>query len=298
VTKIEKVFLPFDEKGKDPNDHGNDPDIWQKVEREPTALDQLRNLSATNRITEMEANLQNEEYIFPDLALSGQITLFYSWPNTGKTIFFLRFICDAIRDERVKAKDVFYINADDNYTGLYTKAKIADKHGFAMISPSEAGVLPQDILTMLATISAENDASGKVILLDTLKKFADMMSKNSQKDLYEILRRFNAKGGTALIAGHANKHKNAEGELVYEGTSDTMADVDCAYSMYRMTDAQEEVQIVEFRREKDPSTKKMAFTISKCWTALSGLTTTRRNRRWQHANTRNLKISMKPSGYL
>ena len=251
MTEISKVLLPADEKGNDPSDHRGDANIWQKVEREPKALDRLRHLSVTNRITEMEANLQNEEYIFPDLALSGQIALFYAWPNTGKTIFFLKFIRDAISDGRVKAEDVFYINADDSYKGLFTKAKLAKEIGFVMISPSEAGVSHQDILTMLVEISADDDASGKVILLDTLKKFADMMSKSSQADLYETLRRFITKGGTVILAGHANKHKNGEGKLVYEGTSDTMNDVDCVYSMYRMTDAQEETQIVEFRREKD-----------------------------------------------
>ena len=251
MTKITKVLLPADENGNDPSDHPSDPDIWDKVEREPTAIDQLRNLSATNRITEMEKNLQNEEYIFPDLALSGQITLFYAWPNTGKTIFFLKFIRDSIREKRVSAADVFYINADDSYRGLFTKAKLANEIGFAMISPAEVGVSPQDILTMLVAISTDDDASGKVVLLDTLKKFADMMSKRSQADLYETLRQFISKGGTVILAGHANKHKNAEGEIVYEGTSDTMNDVDCVYSIYRMTDAQEETQIVEFRREKD-----------------------------------------------
>ncbi len=127
----------------------------------------------------MEANMQNDTFIFPDLALSGQITLFYAWPNTGKTIFFLRFIRDAINERRVSGDDVFYINADDSYKGLVTKAKLAEEAGFAMISPSEANVKPQDILEMLAAISADNDAAGKVILLDTLKKFADMMSKRS-----------------------------------------------------------------------------------------------------------------------
>jgi hypothetical protein len=248
MSEIKKVLLPVDE---DSSGMRKSVNPWGEVEREPTALDRLKELSVTNRISEMEANMQKDTFIFPDLALSGQITLFYAWPNTGKTIFFLRFIRDAIHEGRVNGDDVFYINADDSYKGLFTKAKLAEKFGFDMISPSEANVKPQDILKMVSEIASEDDAAGKVILLDTLKKFADMMSKNSQAELYETLRRFNAKGGTAIIAGHANKHKSADGNLIYEGTSDTMNDVDCVYSMYRMSDPQEENQIVEFRREKD-----------------------------------------------
>jgi len=253
MTVIKEAILPRDELGSDSNDHRDDPEYLSKVEIvEPvTALDALLKLSSTNRLNEIEANLKNDVYVFQDLALSGQITLFYGWPNTGKTIFFLRFITDAIRDGRVQADKVIYVNADDSYTGLFTKTKIAAEYGFNMVSPAEAGVSPQAILEHLENIAEANQADGIVILLDTLKKFADMMSKRSQAELYLTLRKLIAKGGTVIIAGHANKHKDAEGNLIYEGTSDTMNDIDCAYSMYRMSVPEDEVQVVEFRREKD-----------------------------------------------
>jgi len=248
---ITTAVMPSDEKGNDAADHIHDKNYMQKIEYEPTPLEKLQKLSATNRIPEIEENLKNDMYIFPDLALSGQITLFYARPNTGKTIFFLRFLQDAIKDKRIDGKNVFYVNADDSYDGLYTKAKLAEQYGFNMVSPAEAGVAPQAILQLLENIAEAGQADGIVILLDTLKKFADMISKQSQANLYEVLRRVIAKGGTVIIAGHTNKHNDADGNLVYEGTSDTMNDVDCAYSMYRMSPADDEIQIVEFRREKD-----------------------------------------------
>jgi KaiC/GvpD/RAD55 family RecA-like ATPase len=247
---INSAIMHRSEEGNDTNDNRNDKGYLGRIKPEPTSLQKLLNLSATNRIIEMEANLKNDVYIFPDLALSGQITLFYAWSNTGKTLFFFRFIKDAITEGRIKAEDVIYVNADDSYKGLYTKVKLASEFGFNIISPQEAGVSPNEVLELLEAISKDNEADGKVIIIDTLKKFADMMSKRSQADLYENFRRFIAKGGTVIIAGHANKHK-VDGNLVYEGTSDTMNDVDCVYSMYRMSDPQDENQIVEFRREKD-----------------------------------------------
>ena len=138
--------LPKDEKGNDPNDHKDDKDYLEKIEMEPTALQRLLKLSATNRINEMEANLKNDVYIFPDIALSGQITLFYAWPNTGKTIFFLKFLRDAITQGLIQSEDVIYINADDSYQGLFAKTKLAKVYGFNMISPNEAGVTHQQIL--------------------------------------------------------------------------------------------------------------------------------------------------------
>jgi hypothetical protein len=251
MTRIKSAILPKSEFGNDPNDNKGDPEYVNKIKSEPTALEKLKRLSVTNRIDEMEANLRNDVFIFPGLALSGQITLFYAWPNTGKTIFFLRFIRDAIKSGQIIGADVFYINADDSYKGLFTKGKVAKEFGFEMISPSEAGKSPNEILDLLVEVSADDDAGGKIVLLDTLKKFADMMSKTSQAHLYEVLRRFTAKGGTVIIAGHANKHKNPDGNLVYEGTGDTKNDVDCVYAMYQLSDPQDEYQVVEFRREKD-----------------------------------------------
>ena len=131
---ITTAVMPSDEKGNDAADHIRDKNYMQKLEYELTPLQKLQKLSATNRISEIEENLKNDMYIFPDLALSGQITLFYARPNTGKTIFFLRFIQDAIKDKRIDGKNVFYVNADDSYDGLYEKAKLAEQYGFNLVS--------------------------------------------------------------------------------------------------------------------------------------------------------------------
>jgi len=253
MNSINDAVLPKTQEGNDPNDNRTDVNFLSKIEvnKPVSALSRLLELSSTNRLKEMEANLKNDVYIFQDLALSGQITLFYGWPNTGKTIFFLRFITDAIREGFIQPEKVIYVNADDSYKGLVTKSRIAAEYGFNMVSPAEAGKSPQDILNLLEAVAFENQAEGMVILLDTLKKFADMMNKQSQKELYLVLRKLIAKGGTVIIAGHANKHKDMDGNLVYEGTSDTMNDIDCAYAMYRISAPEDEIQTVEFRREKD-----------------------------------------------
>ena len=214
-----------------------------------TPFEKLKELSATNRIDEMKSNLENEYYVMDGMALDGQITLFYAKPNTGKTLIFMKLLIDGIEANKIKAADILYINADDGYRGLCTKTEIALQYGFEMIAPAEAGIAPADIITLLDEMANTNDAKGKIIVLDTLKKFADMMSKRDQANLYMVLRRLVAKNATVIIAGHANKHLDKDGNLVYEGTSDTMNDVDCAYSIYLMTEPSGDV-VVEFRREK------------------------------------------------
>jgi len=237
------------------------------VEQDATAsaLDRLRGLSITGRLAEIEANMMNEDFIFHRMALSGQISLFYSSPNTGKTLFFLKFLLDAVEHKKVRGEDVFYINADDNTRGLYIKGKLLADSKIEMVSPAYEGVSPKEILSILEAMSSDGSVKGKVILLDTLKKFANMMDKNSQSKLYETLRRIVAKGGTVIIAGHANKHLDGEGNLVYEGTSDTKNDVDCVYSINLLTDRADEEQVVEFVNEKDRGNvvQKASFKYSK-----------------------------------
>ena len=76
-----------------------------------------------------------------------------------------------------------------------------------------------------------------------------MMSKTSQSNFYKVLRNLIAKNATVIIAGHANKHLDADGNIVYEGTSDTMNDIDCAYAIYQISNNGSDYT-VEFRNEK------------------------------------------------
>lgn len=246
---------------KDPNDTYVNGDEWPQasplvdpqpsidVARNPVAI--FKNLSATRRLGEMRKNMTNDSYIIPEMALAGQITLFYAKPNTGKTLFFLRFIIDTIRNGTISPDDFFYVNADDSYKGLLTKAEIAEKHGFSMISPTEAGMDPSQIVKLFDEMSKSDEIQGKIIFIDTLKKFADMMNKKSQANFFHVLRKLGAKNVTVIIAGHANKNLSVDGDLIYEGTSDTMSDIDCAYSMNRLSDTSDTRQVVEFRGEKD-----------------------------------------------
>lgn len=192
--------------------------------------------------------MKNDIYIVEGMALSGQITNFFSKPNTGKTLLILWFLIRFITEGRLKGEDIFYINADDHYKGLFTKSKIAKKHGFEMISPAESGIPPKVILGMLRNMAVDGDADGKIIILDTLKKFVSMMDKNAQATLYEVLRELTAKNATVILAGHANKKLDDEGNLLYEGCGDTESDIDCMYSINLISDDGE--RAVEFRNTK------------------------------------------------
>ena len=71
-----------------------------------------------------------------------------------------------------------------------------------------------------------NDLTGLVIVVDTLKKIADLLHKSQVRHTFNILRALTAMGATVICLGHCNKHRGPDGELVFEGTGDVMNDCD------------------------------------------------------------------------
>ncbi len=270
MTDIIHAKCPSADGKKDPNDFRDDPRFLSNIENIEESPDQstwafLMGLSVTNKLEEMESILKNSTFVIPEMAISGMTTLFYSWPNGGKTLMVMNFLIKGIREGILKAENILYINADDNYSGLYYKGRIAKKWGFNMISPAQNNMTPSDVIKTLLNLASSGEAEGKIIILDTLKKFADMMSKSSQASLYQSLRELNAKNATVLLLGHANKHLSPDGDLIYEGTADTLNDVDVAYAIYTLTDKTAERQIVEFRNIKDRGqvTPKVSYSYTK-----------------------------------
>jgi hypothetical protein len=110
----------------------------------------------------------------------------------------------------------------------------------------------------------ENDmASGKVLILDTLKKFTDIMDKRATTKFGGGIRQFVSKGGSVIMLAHVNKHNDAEGNVVYSGTSDIVDDADCCYTLQIVEETADD-KVIEFTNFKDRGdvTKKALFTYS------------------------------------
>ena len=213
---------------------------------EKTPLNKLKDLSATNRIEEMKEKLENEYHVFEGLALGGDATLFFAWPSTGKTLLFMHLLIDGIKRGAIDPEDIYYINADDNYRGIVTKAEIAKEYGFHMIGTHNSNISSPEIIQMLIDIASDENHSQMIVILDTVKKFVNLMSKTDQSAFYNQLRMLTAKGITVIMAGHANKYADKEGKLIYEGTADGRNDADCVYSINCLSPLDSDEMTVEF----------------------------------------------------
>lgn len=185
----------------------------------------------------MREKMLHDVFVLSQIALLGEITVIYAKPNTGKTLLTLWLLIQSIRAGRIQAEDVFYINADDSYKGLVEKLELGEEHGFNMLSPGHNDFKANDLTKYLAQLVANNDAKGKIIILDTAKKFVDLMDKKSSSKFMDSAREFGSHGGTLILLAHTNKNRDADKKVVFGGTSDLVDDCDCAFTLDQTDDA-------------------------------------------------------------
>jgi len=218
--------------------------------RETAASTSLKKFSMNGQSEELESRALAERFALKDLALTGQWTVIYAKPNTGKTLLVLSLLDDAIRSQQISAEDVYYINVDDTHSGLLDKLKIAEEIGFNMLSEGYSGFKIADFTNHLRIMTESGDAHRAIIVLDTLKKFTDLMDKRKSSQFGELVRAFVVKGGTVIALAHVNKNSDANGKAVYAGTSDIIDDADCAYILDEVS-KNEDIKTVEFTNRKN-----------------------------------------------
>ena len=178
---------------------------------------------------QMEKKMLDDKFILWKMALLGQSTIYYAKPNMGKTLIILALIIRAINEKTINPEDLFFINADDTHKGLVYKLKIAEKYGFKMLAPGYNDFKPAQLSEYLDVMITNDTARGKILILDTVKKFVDLMKKSQASEFGEVIRRFVSHGGSVIMLAHVNKHRDAEMKVVYSGTADLVDDCDCAY---------------------------------------------------------------------
>jgi hypothetical protein len=253
MSNITQALLPKNELGNDPNDNRGDPDYLEKIKPIPIGLARF-SLNGASR--EMRNKMLDDKFILGRVAILGQMTAFFAKPNAGKTLLTTWLLMQAIKNSDLSPQDIYYINADDHHKGLTEKTEIAEKYGYLMLAPGYAGyegceIFERDMLVQLMIEMVTTDtAKGKVIILDTLKKFTDIMSKGDSSKFGEIARQFVSKGGSLVMLAHCNKNRDNDGKVVFAGTSDISDDADCCYTMDILEESEDRKTVV-FENFKD-----------------------------------------------
>ena len=203
----------------------------KKEKENENAPKSFAQFALNGKVASMKQQMLDDVYILGEFALLGQITNLYAGPNTGKTLTTIKLLLDGVKANRIKGEDVFYINADDTYKGLVNKTEIVGAYGINMLAPGHNGFERIHVEQVLKSMTNDDSAKGKIIIIDTLKKFSDLMDKKASSNFMELLRQFVSKGGSAILLAHINKKRDDEGKPIFQGTTDSVDDADCCYTI-------------------------------------------------------------------
>lgn len=209
----------------------------------------LDKFSLLGKSAELEKNAVDEVFVLGEIALKGQATAIYAAPNTGKTLIVIWLITQGISARKISPHNLYYLNMDDTASGLREKARLADEYGFHILAEGHADFEIKAFLGMVNEMIQNDQCRDVIIVLDTLKKFTNLMDKGVSSGFANVIRRFVVKGGTLIALAHTNKNPGRNGKPVYSGTTDIVDDFDCAYILAKVSEDQN-AKIVEFENFK------------------------------------------------
>lgn len=189
----------------------------------------FRKYSLIGQAAKYEELAQAATPLLGDVCLRGEATVFYAKHNTGKTLLCLHMISEAVEQNRIAAGDVYFINADDSSAGIAAKLGLLDEIGAHTLVPGQRAFKAEHLVQLLTDAVRNDTARGTLIVIDTLKKFVDLMHKKQASDFANVCRQFVAAGGSLLGLAHTNKRKSDDGKPVHAGTSDILDDFDAGY---------------------------------------------------------------------
>ena len=213
------------------------------------AANPLDKFSLRGMSDELEKNVVASVPLLDEVALMGQVTALFAAPNTGKTLIVLSLLIKAIKDGRIDPTNLYYMDMDDTSQGLLEKLRLAEEYGFHMLAEGHLDFTARTFLDIIREMTAADQASGAIVVLDTLKKFVDLMDKGRTSAFTNVIRPFVTKGGTVIALAHTNKHPAKDGKPIYGGVSDTLNDFDCAYTIAPIS-VKDGVKVVEFTNIK------------------------------------------------
>jgi len=166
-----------------------------------------------------------EEFLYPNLVIKRHILVVIAESGSGKTTLLFFHVAAEIAKQ---GYTVLYFDADSPPSDHPRMKNYADEHGFQHLIPdlnegTSIGTLMADLQEMA---DGQADLSNYVLFFDTLKKFTNLMSKESARDFFVLIRKLTKLGATVILPGHANKHRDGEGNLVFEGVGDVKSDCD------------------------------------------------------------------------
>jgi hypothetical protein len=251
----------FDPSGWTPPAGANSQDPSTADVRTP-----LDTYSITFRTEDLERLAQEQFALLGEFCLNNQITVLYAKPNTGKSLLILHAMCEAVTQKVIDGAKCYYVDADDNPAGILEKVTLLQPHGINVLAPGLQDFEAKRLPALLRMMAEDGTAKGCLVVIDTLKKFVNLMDKRESSEFANLCRTFIMAGGTIVSLAHTNKRTDPSGRPIYSGTSDIVDDVDCAYTIEEVPQAasRKDEKLVQLRniKRRGGNPEELAYTYS------------------------------------
>lgn len=200
--------------------------------------------------------IEASEPIWYKLVYRGMAHIWLAESQGGKTL-----ICrDVARKLASEGYEVFYYQLDTPQGQIEEQFREAEEYNYHLIVPIDRGTVDQDAVESLHNVASDADVlNDQVFILDTMKKFVAINSKDSAKELGVAIRMITRKGGTVISLAHPTKHR-IDGKLIPDGVGDFLKDTD-NFTFFNSTHTDEALTIVtESRPEHDGKSRGKGFT--------------------------------------
>jgi hypothetical protein len=143
-------------------------------------------------------------------------------PNGGKTT-----LAKLAAGELASKYQVLFFQEDVSAGDIPALFEHAQQHQYQLLNSTLAGSSTEDQINVLRRlVKQRTPLVGVVMFFDTLKKYADLMSKGGARAFFKLMRSLTQLGATIILLGHTNKHRGVDGKLMFEGVGDVRNDVD------------------------------------------------------------------------
>lgn len=157
---------------------------------EPRRRNVLDKYSLTGSSSMLEMELTESSYVLGDIVLTGQASIIFAAPNTGKTLLTINLAMEAASKKYIDPTLLYYVNVDDTARGLVEKLKIAEEYGFQMLAEGHNKFKATEFKELILAMIEKKQCKGVVIIADTVKKLSNLIDKKKSSDFNSLIRTF------------------------------------------------------------------------------------------------------------
>lgn len=173
---------------------------------------------------EMASAIEDAVFLIDGVMTSGATTVLVGKPSAGKSLLARSFAGEL----HANGLRVLYLNMDCAPADVKHQHQQAGSHGYDLLAPQfdGSGGITKAHEIVRGYADSDLDLSNLVLVIDTLKKWVDLMTKNGVKELFGMFRSLTARGATVFVLAHANKYRDKNDNLIYEGVGDVESECD------------------------------------------------------------------------